>query len=105
MGTSKHQLYPVERRPYLSHALLLQSEKKQHTLDEEARRAQGEAAASKIASHSAQLIRKLKIKRYKQIFEFLDQNHEGSVDLAALMESAPQWLDDLDDEVCCGECW
>ena len=34
-----------------------------------------------------------------QIFEFLDVNGLGSIDLVAIMGSAPDWLDDLDDEV------
>lgn len=34
-----------------------------------------------------------------QIFEFLDVDGLGSIDLVATISSAPEWLDDLDDEV------
>lgn len=34
-----------------------------------------------------------------QIFDFLDQEGLGSFNLVALMNSVPEWLDDLDDEV------
>lgn len=34
-----------------------------------------------------------------QIFDFLDVDGLGSIDLVAIMGAAPDWLDDLDDEV------
>ena len=34
-----------------------------------------------------------------QIFDFLDVDGLGSIDLVATMGAAPAWLDDLDDEV------
>lgn len=34
-----------------------------------------------------------------QIFEFLDVDGLGSIDLVAIINAAPEWLDDLDDEV------
>lgn len=34
-----------------------------------------------------------------QIFDFLDVDGLGSIDLVATMGAAPDWLDDLDDEV------
>lgn len=34
-----------------------------------------------------------------QIFDFLDVNGLGSIDLVAIMGEAHEWLDDLDDEV------
>lgn len=35
-----------------------------------------------------------------QIFDFLDVDGLGSIDLVAIMGEAHEWLDDLDDEVC-----
>lgn len=34
-----------------------------------------------------------------QIFDFLDVDGLGSIDLVAVIGSGPEWLDDLDDEV------
>lgn len=36
---------------------------------------------------------------FLQIFEFLDQDGLGRLNLVALMSVMPEWLDDLDDEV------
>lgn len=34
-----------------------------------------------------------------QIFDFLDVDGLGSIDLVAIIGSGPEWLEDLDDEV------
>jgi hypothetical protein len=36
---------------------------------------------------------------HMQIFEFLDVDGLGSIDLVATISASPDWLDDLDDEV------
>lgn len=63
-------------------------------------RAHEEANAHKTTGHSQALIRKLKRKRFRQVFDYLDQTQRGAIDLAAVLaEPAPAYLDNLDDEV------
>lgn len=76
-----------------------QEEKHKAAAAERERRQKEEAAASKAATGSKQLVKQLQHKRFKQIFDFLDVDGLGAIDLVAIIGSGPEWLDDLDDEV------
>lgn len=48
---------------------------------------------------SASLQSKLKRKRFKQVFEFLDEQQLGLIDLVSIVNNNPVMMDVLDDEV------
>ncbi|KAF8057295.1 hypothetical protein HT031_006103 [Scenedesmus sp. PABB004] len=66
--------------------------------EDKARRAEADAARVKHNSSSAALVRALQTKRFRQIFDFLDQEGLGCVDLVDVIGSGPAWLDDLDEQ-------
>lgn len=82
------------------YGLSAQQEAKARAASAEAdRRAAAEAASAKQAEGSKQLVKALQHKRFRQIFDFLDAEGTGSINLVAIMDAAPEWLDDLDDQV------
>ncbi|KAK9823252.1 hypothetical protein WJX72_001357 [[Myrmecia] bisecta] len=58
-----------------------------------------EANMGYTTNHSQQLIARLKTKRFQQIFEYLDQDRDGALDLVALVAEDLELLETLDPEV------
>ncbi|GBF97125.1 hypothetical protein Rsub_10136 [Raphidocelis subcapitata] len=73
-------------------------EKARQRVAEEARRAD-EARRGRVDSSSAAIVRRLQRKRFSQVFAFLDRSAAGLIDLAALLEDPPAYLEELDDDV------
>jgi GAF domain-containing protein len=78
--------------------LPLQDEKARQRAAEEDRRAE-EARRARVDSSSAAIVRRLQRKRFSQVFAFLDRSAAGLIDLAALLEDPPAYLEELDDDV------
>ncbi|GBF98697.1 hypothetical protein Rsub_11411 [Raphidocelis subcapitata] len=74
-------------------------EKARARLEDEARRAVEDAGRLKTAASSAAIVRRLTRKRFQQIFDYLDKASTGAIDLAAVLETAPDTLAELDDDV------
>eukprot|EP00879_Flechtneria_rotunda_P016181 GHRR01016925.1.p1 GENE.GHRR01016925.1~~GHRR01016925.1.p1 ORF type:complete len:770 (+),score=302.29 GHRR01016925.1:355-2664(+) len=77
-----------------------QEDKARAAAEELERKRQAEAASTKQAQGSKNLVKALQQKRFRQIFDFLDQQGLGSFNLVELMAAAPDWVNELDEEIC-----
>ncbi|WIA42412.1 hypothetical protein OEZ86_008411 [Tetradesmus obliquus] len=84
---------------YLYNLKQQQDDKARAVKEEMERKRVEDAQGNKQSASSKHMVKALQNKRFRQIFDFLDQDCLGSFNLVALMASTPEWLDDLDDEV------
>ena len=74
-------------------------QKMESAAEAERRQVEEDAKRAKASETSDRMYRRLKNKRFIQVFEYLDSNKEGSIDLVAMVRSPNERLQDLDQEV------
>lgn len=67
--------------------------------DDERRTAEEEARRARTTERSEEIFLRLKLKRFVQIFEYLDEASAGAIDLVALVRARGSRVERLDGEV------